>query len=82
MDNIDELLVNLRIVNAGQLAAHQLRRIDRDVVRKNAPCFLRPNLDRLQRQLAFIEVQIKRVVQTRVASLDFVSQHVGKLICR
>ena len=40
VNDIDEFLVNFRIVNAGHLAAHQFRRIDGDVACEDSPASL------------------------------------------
>ena len=65
MNDVDEFLMNLGIVDARKLAAHQLRRVDRNVIGENAPRFLRPDLDRPQRQLAFVKIEIERMVKAR-----------------
>src|SRR6266511_4022167 len=54
MNNVDEFLMDLGIVDAGQLATHQLRRIDRDVVGKYFLCFFCSNSNNHQQQLAIV----------------------------
>ena len=82
MNDIDEFFVNLGIMDSRQLAAHQFRRVDCHVVGEDAPRLLRPDLDRVQRQLAFVQVEIERVVQTRVFVLHLVHQHIAEFLGR
>src|SRR5258705_6697923 len=46
MDDVDEFFMDLGIMDAGQLAAHQFGRVDRDVICEDSPRFLCPDLDR------------------------------------
>src|SRR5258706_14670038 len=74
VNDVDEFLVNLWIVDAGHLAAHQLGRVDRDVAREDPPSLLGPDAHRFERQLAVEQITIKWMMQARVALLYFVHQ--------
>ena len=62
MYDVDEFLVDGWIVNSGKLAPHQFRGVYRDIIRKNPPRFLGPDLDRRKRQPSLIEIEIKWVM--------------------
>src|SRR4030095_4490516 len=82
MDDVDKLLVNLWIMDARQLTTHQLRRIDRNIIGKDAPGLLGPYFDCLHRQFALVQIHIEWMMQPGMIALYFFDQNLTEVFRR
>ena len=82
LDDLNELLVDFRIVNAGELTPDQLGRVDRHVVGKDSPGLAGPNTNFVEGQFAVVQGEIKRMMQTGMAVLHFVDEKVAEFFSR
>ncbi len=79
-DDIDEIFVDLRIVDAGELAAHQLGGVDRHVEAENSPSLLRPHANLIHAELPIVKREKKWMVQPRVAVLHLFHEKLAELL--